>query len=156
MENKVLSFFPDMVAIEKMDFLLATLNLLEGFSVLFVTKTAVPLFFWCKTAACMLCEKKDPSGLLPGGMGIEQGSQSRPGSRKESKRGNVPRKPKMPPFRVLPGFRWDSNLRTWCVFYCTATNDRKKKNVILNGSSLLDLEHGIDEVQLAFLKSPRL
>ena len=92
----------------------------------------------------MLLRKKDPSGLLPGGMGIEQGSQSRPGSRKESKRGNVPRKPKMPPFRVLPGiqvgFQFEDMM---CVLL--HGNKRPNKNVIfLNGSSLLDLEHGID------------
>ena len=58
MENKVLSFFPDVVAIENMDFLLATVSLLEGFSVLFVTKTAVPLFFVQKQPPACSAKKR--------------------------------------------------------------------------------------------------
>ena len=61
MENKVLSFFPDVVAIENMDFLLATVSLLEGFSVLLGKKNRSPTFFFgAKQPPACSCEKKIP------------------------------------------------------------------------------------------------
>ena len=112
MENKVLSFFPDVVAIENMDFLLATVSLLEGFSVLLGKKNRSPTFFLVQNSRLHALAKKRSLGFAAWRDGNRTGVPKPPGVAERIKTRKCTSKAENASVSSLARIQWDSNLRT--------------------------------------------